>query len=118
MENTPETNPKMHMPPGYGGKVHTGPVLAILIIVLVLILGGLYIWGALLSKDTPLYEEPSLINNEPETPRAEADRQIFEIVSPSDDLSAIETDIESTNLDTLDTDVHTIGIELDAALRQ
>jgi hypothetical protein len=109
---------KMHIPRGYEKKVHTGPVLAVFIIVILLILGGLYLWGASLTKNSILNDALPLINNEPETPRAIADKQIFEVVSPSDDLNAIEIDIESTNFNILEEDVSTIEVELDAALRE
>ncbi len=93
------------------------PILGVLLIMVVLCLGGLYIWGALLSKNS----EPALptpINNEPETPRATVDTQILETTSPSDDLSAIEADLNSTNFDSLDTDLTTIDAEINSALPQ
>ncbi len=90
---------------------HMGPILGILIIVLVIILGGLYLWGGMLVEQTPVVEE-QIINNEPETPRATADQQILETLSPSDELDAIEADITSTNLDSLDADLTSIDVEL------
>ncbi len=94
---------------------HLGPVLGALILALVLILGGLYLWGSKLNQEaTPTPE--TIINNEPETPRAAADQAIMETVSTSDELSAIEADLGSTNLDVLDTDITTIDAELNAAL--
>jgi hypothetical protein len=93
------------------------PILGVLLIMVVLCLGGLYIWGSLLSKDaeTPM---PLPINNEPETPRAVVDTQILETTSPSDDLSAIEADLNSTNFDSLDTDLITIDTEMETSLPQ
>ncbi len=101
---------------------HLGPILGVLIVVLVLILGGLYLWGATLSEgpqhmDTAEETAPREIENkEPETPRAEADTQILETVSSSDEIEAIETDIDNTNLDTLDAEMEAIDAELEAAL--
>ncbi|MCD5382192.1 MAG: hypothetical protein LR017_02640 [Candidatus Pacebacteria bacterium] len=100
---------------------HLGPILGVLIVVLVLILGGLYLWGATLSEGpAPAAEAPTeprqIENNEPETPRAEADTHILETVSSSDEISAIETDIDNTNLDSLDAEIEAIDAELKAAL--
>lgn len=97
---------------------HIGPILGVLIIMLVLILGGLYLWGSMLSQEASVMEEKTLINNEPETPRADADTQILETLSPSDEISAIEADLSATNLDSLDSDLVTIDAELGAALLQ
>ncbi len=107
----------MHTPEGYSNKkpVHTGPVLAVLVILLLLVLGGLYLWGSTLKTEESPSEQP-IVNAEPETPRAIADQEILETVSPSDDLGAIEADIESTNLDILDTEFNTVQAELDSAL--
>ena len=90
---------------------HMGPILAGLLILLVLVFVGMYLWGASLATDpTPL---PATIpNNEPETPRAIADQQISETLSPSDELDAIDADLGSTNFDSLDTDLNTIEAEL------
>ena len=94
---------------------HLGPVLGALILALILILGGLYLWGSKLNEEVvPVVETP--INNEPETPRAAADQAIMETVSTSDELSAIEADLGSSNLETLDTDIAAIDAELNASL--
>lgn len=95
---------------------HIAPILGVLLIVLVLILGGLYLWGAALTEEQYREEERMIPNNEPETTRANADAEILETVSSSDSLDAIETDIESTNLDSLDAELTTMEAELDAAL--
>lgn len=108
----------MHIPKEYEHapkKVHTGPILAVIIILLLIVLMGLYLWGGTLSKDVPLF--PPTVNNEPETPRAIADLQILQTVSSSDELSALEADIMSTNLDGLDTEMSLVEAELEAALR-
>lgn len=109
---------EMHMPETTKHS-HALPIVGVIVIMLVLMLGGLVLWGSQLEKQskTPL-EETLIINNEPETPRAEADTQLLEIVSTSDEINAIEADLESTNMDSLDTDLTTIDTELDAALAQ
>lgn len=92
-----------------------GIILGILIIVLMAVLGGLYLWGAQLQQQltAPLPEltptRPSdEENNEPESNNAEADVQVLQTLSTSDEISAIEADIESTNLDTLDAEITTL----------
>lgn len=89
---------------------HVGPILGILVMVLVIILGGLYLWGGMLAEKEPV-EQPLIVNNEPETTRATADAEILETLSPSDELEAIEADLTSTNLDSLDTDIPAIDAE-------
>ncbi len=97
---------------------HLGPILAVLIIMLVFIFGGLYLWGGMLSNTPNTPEDVPLVNDEPETPRAVADTKILETLSPSDELDAIEADIGSTNLDTIDSDLTAIDVEFDTALPQ
>ncbi len=110
----------MHTPVGYSATpthtTHLGPILAVIVLMLVLIAGGLYLWGGALEKERVLQEEIEIVNNEPETPRAEADTQILETLSPSDDLDAIEADITSTNLDSLETDLTAVDAEIEASL--
>lgn len=94
---------------------HLGPILAVLVVLLLIILGGLYLWGGMLAKQAPV--PPPIVNNEPETPRATADVQILDVLSPSDELDAIDADLGSTNLDLIDSDLTAAEAELDAALR-
>jgi hypothetical protein len=99
-------------------NAHVGPILGMLVVVLILILGGLYLWGGMLAKnETATRVERTLPNNEPETPRAEADRDILMTTSESVEIDAIYADLESTNLDSLDTELDTIDVEMGAALR-
>lgn len=91
-----------------------GLLLGILIVFLACILVGLYLWAQMLQKNTapvvidesprPTAEE----NNEPESTNAEADVQVFETLSTSDEISAIEADLDSTNTDTFDSDLTAI----------
>lgn len=119
-------NGEMKMPEESFGNLGTkestsylGMVLGILIVVLILILGGLYIWGETIQKqlspstevqvERPTAEE----NNEPESTNAEADVEILETTSTSDEITSIEADLGSTNLDTLDSDLTAIDAELE-----
>ncbi len=113
--NTQMDTQEMRVPEQYAKKsVRTGPILGILIIVLVLILAGLYLWGSLLKSNVPM-DNGTIINNEPETPRAEADIDMFGTLSPSDELSAIEADLSATKLETLVTDITALRNEVDGA---
>ncbi len=108
----------MHMPDQSPQEHHThlGAILGILLLALALIFGGLYLWGGMLHEQNIPAPEPTLLNTEPETPRATTDAQILDTLSPSDELDAIDADLSSTNLDSLDTDLTTIDTELNAAL--
>lgn len=110
---------KMHIPAPLIETHHSrlGVILGVMVVVLVLILGGLYLWGSQINLPAmdglPAQNEP-FDNEEPETPRAAADVQILETLSTSDELGAIEADLESTNLGTLDSELSTIENELDS----
>lgn len=94
---------------------HIGPILGVIVVVLVLILGGLYLWGSTLEEEQQnTTTERQIENNEPETPRSKADAQIMGTVSPSDELDAIETDLENTNFEGIDADLDTADRELEA----
>jgi uncharacterized protein HemX len=94
-----------------------GPILGVLLILLVIIFSGLYLWGAALNSQFETEQNNRTIpNNEPETVRAVADTQILETVSSSDSLEAIEADVNSTILDSLDAELDEIDRELTSAL--
>lgn len=114
----PENDVDMHETENLNEQHHTklGPILGVLILILVLILVGLFLWGRIMNEQVIPVETP-IVNNEPETTRAVADQQIFETLSPSDEIDAIEADISATNLDSLDTELGTIDVELDATLQ-
>ncbi len=94
-----------------------GPIVGILIIVLLLILVGLYLWGNMLSREPVVgYDAPQIINDEPETNNTDADIQALKTQSSSDEIDTIEADIESTNLENLDKELNAIEAEFDSAL--
>ncbi len=80
-----------------------GPVIVMLGSLLLLTLGGLYLWGSSIQREqrmsTP--EERVIPNNEPETVRSMTDSEILETVSSSDELSVIDADLGATNLESL-----------------
>ena len=71
-------------------KSSIGPVVGIIIVVLIIILGGLYIWGRELSED-------GADNGTPST---------------SDEVSAIEEDLSASDFEDLDAEAAAIEAEL------
>ena len=98
-------------------SVVNGPLLAILALLLVLILGGMYYWFNLMNEPTP-QATPSRPtaeqNNEPESTTAEAQAQTMQAVSSSDELSAIEADLEATDLESMDAEMQAIEAEFES----
>ncbi len=101
----------------------SGAVLIVLALLLVTILAGLYYWFTTINNVTSTQPQPITVerptieeNNEPESTEAEAEVETLGAVSTSDEIEAIEADIESTNLDELDAELNAIDAELDAAL--
>jgi hypothetical protein len=112
---TPTTPPHEHTE-----SVANGPILILLAILLVAILGGMYRWFVLLDNDIPtipasLRPSPE-VNNEPESTTSEARTEAMGVVSTSDEIPAVEADIESTDLDSLESELNAIEAELEAAL--
>lgn len=100
--------------------VTNGPVLVLLAVILLMLLGGLYYWFTVLKTDTasttaPIDRPSREDNNEPESTTAEAQTDTFGVVSSSNELAAIEADIEATNLDALDAELNAIDAELEAS---
>jgi hypothetical protein len=116
-ENSDHMRPEGDSKPG----VISGPMLAILIFLLLIILGGMYYWLSIMNQaepmSTPTVERPTTEeNNEPESTTAEAQVEATEAVSTSDEIEAIEADLEATDLESLDAELEAIDAELEAAL--
>jgi len=88
----------------------TGPLVGIIIVVVVLVFGGLYFWGKQVSENSQieLEELPSAseITNTPDETLETLGTQ-----GTSDEVGAIESDLNSTNLDNLDTEFGNIDDE-------
>lgn len=90
---------------------HKGIVIGLSIIGIALTIGLFYLWGGMTAhKEVSTFTPPR--NAEPETPRADADIQILRTVSGSDEISSIEADLLSTNLDALDRELELIENDL------
>lgn len=103
------------------GRSHFGVVIALLVVLLIAILAGLYYWYSAILSQPMTIEDPAMRptaeeNNEPESTGAEAQADSMNVVSTSDELSAIEADLESTDLNSLDTEMGSIDTEMNAAL--
>ncbi len=123
MNDSPITKENELTEPVHTESIANGPILVLLIILLLAILGGMYRWFVLLDNDIPAISaglRPSAEeNNEPESTSAEARAEAMGVVSNSNEIPAIEADIESTlELDSLESDLNAIEAELDAALEE
>ena len=100
--DTPETTQTPRKP--------VGPVVAIIIILLLLALGALYvIGGRVAERADKKAAEPT-----PADIAAEQDPALESLqnVGASDELSAIEADLNATNVNTLDVETGAINTEL------
>lgn len=100
-------------------NVINAPILLILGVLLLVILGGMYYWFDTLAEEEPIpapaVERPlPEENNEPESTTAEVQTETMLTTSSSDEIEAIEADIEGTNLDTLDAELEAIDAEINA----
>lgn len=102
--------------------IANGPILVLLVVLLIAILGGMYRWFVILNNEVPTINaglRPSAAeNNEAESTTAEARVEAMGVVSSSDEIPAIEADIESTDLDSMESELDAIEAELDAALQE
>ena len=103
-------------------SIITAPLLFTLGVLLVLILAGMFYWFNFAINEPNLIpaveaERPTAEeNNEPESTTAEAQVETMQAVSTSDELSAIESDIEATLLDGMVSELDTIDAEIEASL--
>ncbi len=100
-------------------KEVNGTVVIILFIILILIMAGLYYWykiASVIPQPIETTTRPTLeVNKEPETTTATAQTESFTVISTSDEIEAIEADLESTDLNNLETELNQIDAELEAS---
>ena len=82
-----------------------GPVIGAVIIILILVVGALYFWGAKLNKEA---------NQTPEDILSAEDQTLNQLQtqSTSTEIGDIETDLNATDLNNLDADLQNIDKEL------
>ena len=135
-QNAPDTDPvavpenELKMPtqtPVSGPEKHShlGIMIGILILVLLLILGGLYLWKTTLDKQ--MEEDMAAMEDETMMDEAEIDEGNMETtsdpndlapVSESDEIDAIEADVEATNIENIDAEMAEIEAEMEAAMQE
>ncbi|MEK7194397.1 MAG: hypothetical protein AAB660_01775 [Patescibacteria group bacterium] len=79
-----------------------GPVIAIIIVLAMIILGGLYFWGQRNNTSIPSTETTATSGNVDEVTASIATQ------STSLDSTAIEEDLNNTNVDNLDSGLQTL----------
>jgi flagellar basal body-associated protein FliL len=95
-----------------------GVIIGLLFVALVLVLGGLMFWNYLLipapiTIDTT--ERPGAdINQEPESTTAQAQADAAATLSTSNELPAIEADLLSTDLSSLETELTSIDLMIES----
>lgn len=96
----------MHMPQGYAEPPtsHHGVPLAIFIVTLALILGGLYLWGSEL-------REREAVEQAPDTALLQDTK---DELSTSDDITTIEADLAATALESMRTELDILDAEAHA----
>lgn len=107
--------------PGIPGEVISkgnGIIIIILFLILGAISAGLFYWYKL--GNIPVVVETTMrptyeTNKEPESTTAKAQVDTLGVMSTSDELGAIEADLESTSLTNLDTELIPIDQELEAS---
>ncbi len=99
---TPESAPMPAAP-----RSHLGTILGVGIVIIALVLGGLYLWGASLYEGE-VQEEMAPITTEEETTALPP--------STPDEMESIENDLNATNVDSMDQELNTIDAEIDAAI--
>ena len=97
----------------------SGPILILLFAILLALLGGIYYWYTILMSEpiaVPATRPTAEMNNEPESTTAEARTSATDVVSTSDELDAIQADIESVRFDDIDDGFTAVENELGGAL--
>lgn len=82
-----------------------GPVIGAVIIILILIVGALYFWGAKLNKEANQTPE-EILNTEDQTLNQ------LQTQSTTTNIAEINADLNATDLDNLDADLVNIDKEL------
>ncbi len=90
-----ETVPEVTAPK----KKQTGSIIGSIIVIIVIIIGGLYFWG---TKSTDPMVEPGTPDPVEEAPMQDPIGDALRNSSNSDDLGAIEADLNATNIDNID----------------
>lgn len=115
----PEENFGVSSIPSEEHSSQLGLILGILIVFLMLILAGLFLWGEYLHQSTttppeevPVERPTAQENNEPESTNAEAQVETMSALSTSDELGAIKADLSGTDVENITVEETAIEAEL------
>ena len=89
-----------------------GPLIGSIIVILILIAGLAYLWQNFPGRS----EVPADMSAEDIEALPDEAAKSLEYQSSSDEISAIEADLNNTDLDNLDAELDTISAELNSAL--
>ena len=107
--NDPDMNMPDQMQTAQPPRSKVAPMLGVLLIMLVLVLGGLYLWGSMLAEDEKM-DETDQMQTEPMTEETEAAP-----VGQSDEVDDLETYVDDTEFDAMDKEFADMEAEMDAA---
>jgi len=114
MDPLQQNNPPVNPAPGSGApqpeapKKQYGPMIGIIIIIALLALGGLYFYGMqLMQSDTQMEDTQT-------TEESDAITTQLQMQSSSDEVDAIEADLEATSIESLDSGAEEFEGELQA----
>lgn len=113
--DTELTQPTQPAPHSDQNTHPSGVFIGLAVVALVAIGVGLFLWyraGEAIVPPPPPTRPTAEMNNEPESTTAKAQVESLGALSTSDELSAIEADIESTDLSSLETELLQIETEL------
>ena len=94
------TNPPTFSPIPPAEEKSWGPIIGSIIIVVIILAGGVYIWG---SRLAPLEENI-------ETPDAQT--EALRMQGTSDEVGSIEADLQATNLNDIDAGISDVDAEI------
>jgi hypothetical protein len=109
----PNMNPTgMPMPEEHHSSL--GPVVGSIVIVLIIVLGGLYLYGDKIGmqKQVPTVEAPKEITPEEISAQADGSISALQQQGGTDAISEISSDLSATDLNALDAELSNINSEL------
>lgn len=112
-ENPPQTDTNMTPPPtmmqgGNEPERKYGPLIGIIIIITLLVVGGFYLWGSQIAERANVETTEEVQDEMTETLREQ---------STSDEVNAIEGDLEATSIESIDAELGDIESELEGELQ-
>jgi FtsZ-interacting cell division protein ZipA len=88
-------------------KSSVGGIIGTIIIIALIVLGGLYFWGKRIEESRAKQDLVSEGNDTQQVEMSEADN--IRNTNASDDINAIEADLNATNLNNLDSELNVVA---------